>query len=88
MTAAAAEPAPLEWLTVAEVAHLARRHPETVRYALKAGELHGHQKHARGRWIVCADSATAWIEADDPAVAAISSARVCTCGKVRILRPA
>lgn len=82
--AAAAEP----WLTVAEAARLSRRHPETVRDALKAGELHGHQKHARGRWTVHVDSVTAWIEADNAAVAAISSARMCSCGKVRILRPA
>jgi Helix-turn-helix domain len=88
MTAAVAEPALLPWLNVAEAARLSRRHPETVRYALNAGELHGHQKHPRGRWIVHVDSVTAWIEADDPAVAAIASARVCTCGKVRILRPA
>lgn len=89
MTAATAAVTVAEpWLTVAEVARLSRRHPEFVRDALKAGELHGHQKHARGRWTVSHGSATAWIHTDDPAVAAIASARACECGKVRILRPA
>lgn len=76
------------WLTVAEAAAVARRHAETVRSALKAGELHGHRKTTRGQWRVHIDSVTAWIEADDPAVAAITSARLCSCGKVRILRSA
>jgi hypothetical protein len=85
---AAIEPAPSPWLTPAEVATIARRCKDTVWDALKAGELHGHRKHFRGPWIVHVDSVKAWIEADDPAVAAISSARMCSCGKVRILRSA
>jgi Helix-turn-helix domain len=87
----ATEPAPAApspWLIPAEVAQIARCCTDTVWDALKAGELHGHRKNSRGPWTVHKDSVTAWIEADDPAVAAISSARMCSCGKLRILRPA
>lgn len=84
----ATEPAPSLWLTPAEIANLARCCTDTVWDALKSGELHGHRRHARGPWHVYVDSVTAWIETDDPAVAAIASARACTCGRVRILRPA
>jgi hypothetical protein len=76
------------WLIPAEVATMARCSKDSVWDALKSGELHGHRKHTRGPWVVHVDSVTAWIAADDPAVAAISSARMCTCGKLRILRPA
>lgn len=76
------------WLTPDEVARMSRRSKDTVWKALRSGELHGHRKIARGAWQVHIDSVTAWIEADDRDVAAIASARVCSCGRVRVLRPA
>lgn len=89
--ARAAEPAPplvTPWLTPAEIARMSRRCNDTVWDALRVGALHGHRRHPRGRWRVHADAVSAWIEADDPDVAAIASARACPCGKVRVLRPA
>ncbi len=64
--AADAAPAPMEaWarepLTPAEVGAEFRRHPETVRDAIRAGDLHGHQRVKRGRWLVERRCAAAWV---------------------------
>lgn len=47
-------------LNVAETADLVRKHPVTIRRALEAGEMHGHQRVARGRWTVDERCALAW----------------------------
>jgi hypothetical protein len=49
-------------LTVAEVAAATRRHPVTIRRALEAGTLHGHQRVTGGRWAVKAECADAWAD--------------------------
>lgn len=48
------------WLTTAGVAERTQRHPDTVRRALEAGDLHGGQPRARGRWRIHVDCADAW----------------------------
>lgn len=37
-------------ITVEQAAHLADCHPETVRRALRTGELHGRQRGKGGTW--------------------------------------
>lgn len=49
-------------LTTAEVAAATRRHPDTVRDALEAGELHGTQNVKGGRWSIREDCAEAWAD--------------------------
>lgn len=49
-------------LNVNEVAYATRRHPVTVRRALEAGELHGTQSKAGGRWSIREDCAEAWAD--------------------------
>ncbi len=49
-------------LDTAEVAAATRRHPVTIRRALEAGELHGTQAVAGGRWTVREDCAEAWAD--------------------------
>lgn len=49
-------------LTVDEVAAAVRRHPQTVRRACEAGELHGTQQTRGGRWSIREDCAEAWAD--------------------------
>lgn len=55
---------PTKLLTVDQAAALTQRHPTTVRRALEAGELHGHQRVKRGRWTIATECATAWALGD------------------------
>lgn len=50
----------LIWLTTTEAAARTQRHPDTVRRALEAGELHGGQGKTRGRWRIHVDCVDAW----------------------------
>ena len=50
-----------DYLTPSEAAAVARRHPVTIRKALEAGNLHGSQQAARGRWIIRRACLDAWI---------------------------
>jgi hypothetical protein len=49
-------------MTVAEAAVEARRHPDTIRKALEAQDLHGTQQVARGKWSVKAECLDAWLD--------------------------
>lgn len=69
------------WLTTAEAAELAKRHPVTVSKALATGELHGHQTVRRGRWGVKSAAVDAWILGRDGIAA-------CGCDKLKQLRTA
>ena len=46
----------------AQAADFAVCHPQTIRKALEAGELHGGQRKAKGRWSVRRDCLEAWAE--------------------------
>lgn len=48
------------WLDTAAAAGRASRHEQTVRKALEAGELHGGQRVAGGRWRIHVDCLDAW----------------------------
>ncbi|MDR0593716.1 MAG: helix-turn-helix domain-containing protein [Bifidobacteriaceae bacterium] len=48
-------------LTTGEAAEAARRHPVTIRRALEAGELHGSQRGAGGRWVIREACLEAWL---------------------------
>lgn len=50
----------LIWLTTEQAAARAQRHEQTVRKALEAGELHGTQRKAGGRWRIHVDCLDAW----------------------------
>ncbi|MFG6277966.1 helix-turn-helix domain-containing protein [Microbacterium sp. 5K110] len=50
------------YLTTAEAAKTARKHPVTVRKALESGELHGSQRSVGGRWTIREDCLEAFIE--------------------------
>lgn len=52
----------LAYLTPEEVAEVARKHPETVRDALRAGELKGFQRKKRGPWLVREDWLDEWLQ--------------------------
>lgn len=54
-----------EWLTPKQVADRLGRHPDSVRRALEAGQLHGHQPKRRGRWQIHPDAIDAWIRGMD-----------------------
>ena len=49
------------WLTVRECAATAKRHPETIRKAIRAGELPSTQRKARGTHFVLESDLNAWI---------------------------
>lgn len=49
------------WLSVAQVAEHAGRHPVTVRTALSSGALHGYQRKAGASWRVHVDCVEAWL---------------------------
>lgn len=50
------------YMNVAEAAAYVGRHPGTVRRSLEAGEVHGTQRTARGRWTIKVDCLEAWAE--------------------------
>jgi len=50
-------------LNVAEAAVYARCHPETVREALRAGELRGMQRAKGGPWKIRSEWVDKWLEA-------------------------
>ena len=49
------------WLTVRECAATAKRHPETIRKAIRAGELPSTQRKAKGTHFVLESDLNAWI---------------------------
>lgn len=49
------------WLTVRECAATAKRHPETIRKAIRAGELPSSQRKAKGTHFVLESDLNAWI---------------------------
>lgn len=49
------------WLSTQQAAERAGRHPDTVRRALIAGELHGHQAKANACWRAHVDCVDAWL---------------------------
>jgi excisionase family DNA binding protein len=59
---AAASRAPdLLFMNTTEAASYAGRHRETILHALEAGELHGLQRKARGRWRIRRECLDAWL---------------------------
>ncbi|MEQ7847764.1 helix-turn-helix domain-containing protein [Nocardioides kribbensis] len=48
------------WLNTTQAAEVAGCHRDTVLKALEAGELHGNQRKAKGRWRVHADCLDKW----------------------------
>lgn len=48
------------WLDVAQAADHCGRHPVTIRRALQAGALHGHQARTHGRWRIHVDCLDSW----------------------------
>lgn len=48
------------WFSTAQAADHTGRHADTIRKALEAAELHGHQRIAGGRWSIHVDCLDAW----------------------------
>lgn len=48
-------------LNVEEAAEFARCHPETIRDALRGGELRGGQRRKRGIWHTTEEYVTNWL---------------------------
>jgi excisionase family DNA binding protein len=48
------------WFSTSEAADHARCHADTVRKAAEAGELHGIQRKAKGRWRIHRNCLDAW----------------------------
>ncbi|TAJ46334.1 MAG: DNA-binding protein [Herbiconiux sp.] len=44
-----------------EAANVSRRHPETIRDACRAGELHGVQRKKGGPWLIAEPCLAAWV---------------------------
>jgi excisionase family DNA binding protein len=70
-----------DWLTPKQVAVEIGRHRDTVLRALEAGELHGHQRTRRGRWLIAPAAVDAWIQGLDGSTA-------CGCSRLRLARTA
>ncbi len=51
-------------LTVAEASAEYGPHPVTIRRALEAGELHGSQRKARGKWTMRRECLDAWMDGE------------------------
>lgn len=49
------------WFDTRQAAEHTGHHPDTVRRALEAGELHGTQRTVRGRWRIHVDCLDAWV---------------------------
>jgi hypothetical protein len=58
-----------EWLTPAQAAAHAKRHPETIRVALRTGEIKGVQSGSNCRWLTKPSWVDAWIMGEAPAAA-------------------
>jgi hypothetical protein len=54
------------WLTPAEAAEYAKRHPKNVSAALRNGVLPGTQAARKGRWVVHRDDLDVWVRAGAP----------------------
>ena len=53
------------FLSVMEAALYVGKHPETVRRALRSGEMHGSQRGQKGNtWTVRPECADAWLDGD------------------------
>lgn len=50
--------------TTAQAAEHAQRSVQTIRRALEAGELHGGQRRAGGRWSIRAECLESWLDAE------------------------
>jgi hypothetical protein len=48
------------WHNTAQAGERSGSHPDTVRKAVEAGELHGTQRKAKGRWRIHRDCIDAW----------------------------
>lgn len=48
------------WHDTSQAAEHAGCHPDTVRKAAEAGELHGSQRKKKGRWRIHVDCLDAW----------------------------
>lgn len=53
------------FISVMEAALIADSHPETVRGALRSGELHGSQRAKGGTWKVRPACVDAWVAGED-----------------------
>lgn len=53
------------WMTTSQAAEHAGRHAQTIRKAAEAGELHGTQRKAGGRWRFHVGCVDAWVLAED-----------------------
>lgn len=53
------------WHSTATAAAEVGSHVDTIRKALEAGELHGAQRIAKGRWRVHRDCLAAWALGED-----------------------
>lgn len=49
------------WFNTDQAADYAGRYVGTLRKALEAGELHGHQRKVGGRWSIHVDCLDAWV---------------------------
>lgn len=49
-------------LNVRQSAALAGCCPDTIRRALAAGDIHGHQRASRGRWLIRPECLDAWLD--------------------------
>ena len=58
------------FLTVSQAAEQSQRHPDTIRTALRTGELHGSQRIKRGSWRIEDIALAAWQRGETLAVAA------------------
>lgn len=52
------------WMSVRDVVDESASAPDAVRLALRAGELHGHRRHSRGRWAIHRTCFELWNGAD------------------------
>lgn len=54
------------WLDTAEAAAWSRRSPSEITRACHRGELVGHQRRDRGRWLIHRDDLDRWIRGLSP----------------------
>lgn len=53
------------WMNTAQAAEHVGRHEQTIRKAAEAGELHGTQRKAGGRWRFHVSCVDAWVLGDE-----------------------
>ncbi len=70
-----------DWLTPQQAAKATKRHVDTIRVALREGELHGHQRGRRGHWHINPAALEAWVRKQDGTTA-------CGCTRLRLARAA